>query len=289
MLGLGVLLWTSAASPAASISAPLVGQASTELQALERDWSTALAAHREELRAAKDAGKKRREWPEDPAAAFYPRFEHLGRANEGRAVLWMAQHLRDAFSLSARKQAADRLLELVFAGGDAAWVAEVLEPLRQLRRELDEPRLVAGLELLRAEGRPLALRMSADMALGSLVEPENPARALELHAEACSLASAPDAPGASATLERFLGTVQRTTAAGDPALRALALGHARALATRWPGSDAAEDLENLLFRMENLCVGCPAPDFTSEDVEGHAFKLSDYRGKVTLIDFWGFW
>ncbi len=36
-------------------------------------------------------------------------------------------------------------------------------------------------------------------------------------------------------------------------------------------------------------VGNLAPDFEAKDVEGQSFKLSDYRGKVVLLDFWGFW
>jgi peroxiredoxin len=32
-----------------------------------------------------------------------------------------------------------------------------------------------------------------------------------------------------------------------------------------------------------------APDFESVDQDGVAFKLSDYRGKVIVVDFWGFW
>jgi hypothetical protein len=31
------------------------------------------------------------------------------------------------------------------------------------------------------------------------------------------------------------------------------------------------------------------PDFEAVDTDGVAFKLSDYRGKVVLLDFWGFW
>jgi hypothetical protein len=31
------------------------------------------------------------------------------------------------------------------------------------------------------------------------------------------------------------------------------------------------------------------PDFDAVDADGVAFKLSDYRGKVVLLDFWGFW
>lgn len=35
--------------------------------------------------------------------------------------------------------------------------------------------------------------------------------------------------------------------------------------------------------------GKAAPEIEGEDVEGKRFKLSDYRGKVVLLDFWGDW
>ena len=38
-----------------------------------------------------------------------------------------------------------------------------------------------------------------------------------------------------------------------------------------------------------LTVGSPAPDFSFTDTSGRAHKLSDYRGKVVLLDFWGVW
>ncbi len=38
-----------------------------------------------------------------------------------------------------------------------------------------------------------------------------------------------------------------------------------------------------------VAVGQPAPEITGEDVNGEPMKLSDYRGKVVMLDFWGNW
>jgi peroxiredoxin len=38
-----------------------------------------------------------------------------------------------------------------------------------------------------------------------------------------------------------------------------------------------------------LAVGKVAPDIEGEDLAGVPFKLSDYRGKVVMLDFWGDW
>jgi hypothetical protein len=40
---------------------------------------------------------------------------------------------------------------------------------------------------------------------------------------------------------------------------------------------------------ESLAIGQPAPDIVGVDVDGKAMKLSDYRGKVVVLDFWGDW
>ena len=41
-----------------------------------------------------------------------------------------------------------------------------------------------------------------------------------------------------------------------------------------------------LFDLRNLSVGKPAPIVEGEDQDGQKFKLSDYNGKVVLLDFW---
>ena len=44
-----------------------------------------------------------------------------------------------------------------------------------------------------------------------------------------------------------------------------------------------------LHEMVDLAVGKTAPEIESVDLDSVAFKLSDYRGKVVLLDFWGNW
>jgi cytochrome oxidase Cu insertion factor (SCO1/SenC/PrrC family) len=38
-----------------------------------------------------------------------------------------------------------------------------------------------------------------------------------------------------------------------------------------------------------LEIGQIAPDIAGEDLDGKPFKLSDYHGKVIVLDFWGNW
>jgi cytochrome oxidase Cu insertion factor (SCO1/SenC/PrrC family) len=39
----------------------------------------------------------------------------------------------------------------------------------------------------------------------------------------------------------------------------------------------------------DLEIGKVAPDIQGKDVDGKDLKLSDYRGKVVVLDFWGDW
>ena len=51
----------------------------------------------------------------------------------------------------------------------------------------------------------------------------------------------------------------------------------------------AEAAVGPLFEVRHLAIGMTAPEIEGEDLDGHRFKLSDYRGKVVLLDFWGHW
>jgi hypothetical protein len=57
----------------------------------------------------------------------------------------------------------------------------------------------------------------------------------------------------------------------------------------YQGTIWAERAEATLFELEHLQIGMVAPDFEATDEKGASYKLSDYRGKVVVLDFWGFW
>jgi hypothetical protein len=44
-----------------------------------------------------------------------------------------------------------------------------------------------------------------------------------------------------------------------------------------------------LFELRFLKIGLVAPDIEGVDFDSKKFKLTDYRGKVVLLDFWGNW
>ena len=55
------------------------------------------------------------------------------------------------------------------------------------------------------------------------------------------------------------------------------------------GRPISKMAEGAIFEIENLKIGEPVPDIVGEDLNGESFKLSDYRGKIVMLDFWGNW
>jgi len=43
------------------------------------------------------------------------------------------------------------------------------------------------------------------------------------------------------------------------------------------------------FGTGKLAVGRPAPEIVGKDLDGKPMKLSDFRGKIVMLDFWGDW
>lgn len=54
-------------------------------------------------------------------------------------------------------------------------------------------------------------------------------------------------------------------------------------------SDLGVELQERIAKVKKTQEGAIAPDFTQLDVNGKAVKLSDFRGKYVLLDFWASW
>ncbi len=52
---------------------------------------------------------------------------------------------------------------------------------------------------------------------------------------------------------------------------------------------ATADLQKLVDKISAFSIGGQAPDFEQKSPDGKDIKLSDFRGKVLLVDFWASW
>jgi hypothetical protein len=75
----------------------------------------------------------------------------------------------------------------------------------------------------------------------------------------------------------------------DAVSKQRAIENLRIIETKYKDSFYGRFAKGLIFETENLQVGMLAPEFAGHDVHGQEIKLSDYRGKVTYLVFWGFW
>jgi thiol-disulfide isomerase/thioredoxin len=193
--------------------------------------------------------KSRDERGASPHSTFYPRFRALAEGGDGRSMLWIVRNIR-----SVQVEGLDRDAE------SEHWARKLVADH-------------AGAEWI----TPLATFLYRDRWL-----------ALELREE---LLRSWWKAGAHETVEtsvgHALGQVLFAAETDEKTAEAIAL-YGR-LIDEFPEDPIAQRCKGEVFRRTKLQVGMVAPDFETEDVDGVAFQLSDYRGKVVLIDFWGFW
>jgi hypothetical protein len=236
-----------------------VEQRAKELAALLERWRANETAMGEDYKAwraatqeARTKGLPREQWPGTPLAAWFPRNEELADLGQPDALVWCLQQVSTT----------GRDLATILACKDR-WYAKLVE------EHVDSAALEKALVYLRAEGSPGGLPAARAMELLETVarttkKPAVQAKALSAVLEPLSRSGLADAPARRKALLERLVKEHGDTPEG---LRAKAA----------------------LNGEVNLAIGNVAPDFTTKDADGVEFKLSDYRGKVVVLDFWGFW
>jgi len=94
-----------------------------------------------------------------------------------------------------------------------------------------------------------------------------------------------------ATLHLGLSYQRRAELGGSDELLQRAMAWFKNVARDYADVVPEEDLppEVLAELDRGTTVGKVALEISGEDIDGVPFKLSDYRGKVVVLDFWGHW
>jgi thiol-disulfide isomerase/thioredoxin len=203
-----------------------------------------------------------------PAIAFSARFRALAQREAGSAegltaLTWIVGHVREANGFMANPRLTD----------DARWA------LRQLTEHyLKDPEIGAAVETaggLRFMVGPEAVELVELFERVGQAHPDKEIRAFALFQL-----------GALYCYDRG----ERTDATRDRAAdRRRGEDFLRKTVKDYPGTYGSECAAPCLFEIEYLQVGHAAPDAESVDVNGDPIRLSQFRGKVIVLDFWGFW
>jgi hypothetical protein len=247
----GAPIVLSAARPIATAAAqdPAVG--AEEVRVLKAEFDTADRAVRAKMKDLATPAER---------AKYY---DENGPKVEDYCERFLA--IADAYPKS--EPAADSLSWILGHTGDETRIRSTFERLAQDHPA--SPVLLGEISML--EGRPGEW---IDPALDKLIASSAPAQV-----RATALFTA-----AKRAIHSEYSGSKRTPAEGEKLLEKVIAEHADV-----DSGKLKKSAENALFALRNLSIGKVAPDIEGVDLDGKPFKLSDYRGKVVVLDFWGNW
>ena len=89
--------------------------------------------------------------------------------------------------------------------------------------------------------------------------------------------------------ESYLALVSLSNVASQPGMAADAEKAFQKLPEKWKASPLGKSIPTRLAAENNTGIGKIAPGFEQKTASGAAVKLSDYKGKYVLLDFWASW
>jgi len=248
-----LVAFVAAPAPALQDPPPVEKPAADPFFDLVKQYDSATKEWRDERRAAAKESKEKEDEVKarHPVREYWPRFEALLRGGDGRGLVWMAQNADDKFESSdeIRARKTEFVARLFKEYADAAWAATDLVALIPRQRSWFDE------EWVRTKLDELATKSKTpDVSAAAYYE-----LARRLNG---SRSSAEDKARAAELFEKIERDYAGTAAAKTLAVKQDAGGYE---------------------------VGGTPDDFEATDADGVKFKLSDYRGKVVMLDFWGFW
>ena len=246
-----LFVWLAAAAPAAPpLHAPApVVRVEETWAALSAEYAAAYDAWKERLSTTEDRTERRKLRKAHPASVFAERYVALADAGEGRALLWQLEHLRH-IGVPVREREAGRQ--------------------RLYERLFTEHTTMGwfGDALTQAWGD----RKRLGDALPGWLE---------------TTVQASEYPEVQAQARYYLA--YEDARAEDEEARKRGFTALDALVADLPDTEWADRAAADLFQLRDRAVGAVALDFEGKTVDGETFRLSDFQGKVVLLDFWGFW
>ncbi len=233
----------------------------TKLATIEQEFEQEQKAFYADLKAAasdEDAQHLYEGFAQDVVSAYAKRYEALALESRGTETSFKAwRKVFDLGSMYHNAEALRKALDALMAEhAQREELADLTLGLRYGAQQIGEERVIGALRTLAERSPHRKVKASALYNLGATLGENRPA--------------------------------------GDPQLaeaRAILCSVAKDYAEveLYPGRTCGQAAEAFLFELDHLQVGMPAPEFAAVDAEGASFRLSDYKGKVVLIDFWGFW
>lgn len=226
----------------------------TEYANLEKQYQAAYAAWIKPMTDAKTEAEQEKvklDFSKEPSKDFIPKFQALAMKAKGT---------------DAGAQSELFVLRLAQQTGNEKSSKEALADLR--KNYIESPRMeMLAQQLGYAYGVPPT---ELQAMLQDIID-KNPSR----KAKAAAMLS--------------LGMQISQTSNGDEKQSAKAKDLFIKLGKDYSDTPYAKRADGYVFQIDNLQIGKQAPDFECTDQDGKKFKLSDYRGKVVVIDFWGYW
>lgn len=239
------------------------GDDSNEIKKLQDEWATTMKKWSQEAKKAEEAGKSV-DVASIPVIEFRPKFKTLAEKYAGKpealpALMWLVDD-----GVTGPDDREGRLV--------AVWAVEQLAKSHAATPEIVE-------QLHRLQMIDEVVGKDPMMALYERMIEQNPSR---------------DAK-AGATLNLAILHMRETKEgeeAREPPRQAsqkMAMKLFRLLKADYAGTKAADRADGYIFEAEHLQIGMKAPDIVGPDADGKEIKLSQFAGKVVILDYWGFW